>query len=217
MPELYRLLLVVPLILLSLVLHEFAHGMVSYRLGDPTPKLMGRLTLNPLAHLDPAGTIMLILTNLRGFGFGWAKPVPVDPRYYQNPDKGIVLVALAGPAVNLVLACFFGLPLRLFNRLGLWPLVFSSAPGFWLVDFLLAGMFLNLSLAFFNLLPIPPLDGSRLVRYFLRGPAFHFYTQLERYGFLILFAVLFLFERPFNRFFSTLVNFGSFLITEFGI
>ncbi|HHW13238.1 MAG TPA: site-2 protease family protein [Firmicutes bacterium] len=216
MPELYRLILTVPIILFSLVIHEFAHGMVSYKLGDPTPKLMGRLTLSPLAHLDPLGTIMIIITNLRGFGFGWAKPVPVDSRYYRNPAKGFVLVALAGPAANLVLACLFGLPLRLLN-LGFWPLAFDSALGFLLFQFFYAGMLLNLSLAFFNLLPIPPLDGSRLVRYFLRGQAFHFYTQLERHGFIILFALLFIFNRPFNRFFSILMNFGSFLITGFWI
>ena len=113
MPELYILILTVPIILLSLVIHEFAHGMVSYKLGDPTPKLMGRLTLNPFAHLDPFGTVMIIVTLLRGFGFGWAKPVPIDPRYYRNPAKGVVLVALAGPVANLTLACLFGLPLRL--------------------------------------------------------------------------------------------------------
>ena len=216
MPELYILILTVPIILLSLVVHEFAHGMVSYKLGDPTPQLMGRLTLNPLAHLDPFGTLMIVMTMLRGFGFGWAKPVPIDPRYYQNPAKGIVLVGLAGPVANLTLACLFGLPLR-FLSMGFWPSALGPKLGFLLIQFFYTGMILNLGLAFFNLLPIPPLDGSRLVRYFLRGQAFRFYTQLERYGFIILFALLFLFNRPFSRFFSMLLDFGSYLITGFGL
>lgn len=216
MPELYILILTVPIILLSLVIHEFAHGMVSYKLGDPTPKLMGRLTLNPFAHLDPFGTVMIIVTLLRGFGFGWAKPVPIDPRYYRNPAKGVVLVALAGPVANLTLACLFGLPLRLLN-MGYWPSALGWELGFLLIQFFYTGMLLNLGLAFFNLLPIPPLDGSRLVRYFLQGSAFHFYTQLERYGFIVLFALLFFFNRPFSRFFTILLNFGAFLITGFGI
>lgn len=216
MPELYSVILTVPVVLLSLVIHEFAHGMVSYKLGDPTPQLMGRLTLNPFAHLDPFGTLMIVITMVKGFGFGWAKPVPVDPSYYRNPAKGLMLVALAGPVSNLVLACLFGLPLRLLY-LGFWPRVLGPEAGFLLIQFFYTGMLLNLGLAFFNLLPIPPLDGSRLVRYFLRRQALHFYIQLERYGFLILFALLFLFNRPFSRFFSMLLNFGTSLITGFGL
>ena len=212
MPELYILILTGPLILFSLAMHELAHGMVSYKLGDPTPKLMGRLTLNPLAHLDPFGTLMLIVTILRGFGFGWAKPVPIDPRYYKNPLKGSVLVALAGPTANLGLAVFFGLPLR-FIKLGWWSLNLNPDLVLLLIKFFYTGLLLNLSLAFFNLLPIPPLDGSRLVRYFLRGQAVLVYNRLERYGFLILFVLLFFFNEAFNRFFSSVLSFGVSLIT----
>ena len=121
MLDLSTLILYLPIILLSLVVHEFAHGVVSYRLGDPTPKIQGRLSLNPLAHLDPFGTLMLFVAMTRGFGFGWAKPVMIDPRYYRNPLKGSVLVALAGPLANITLALLFGLPLRLLN-MGFWPL-----------------------------------------------------------------------------------------------
>jgi len=212
MPNLYILILAAPIILFSLVVHEFAHGMVSYHLGDPTPKLQGRLTLNPLAHLDPFGTLMIFMSMLRGFGFGWAKPVPVDPRYYKNPPQGLMLVALAGPVANITLACVFGLPLRLL-KMGLWPLALGGELAFLLFQFFSTGMFLNLGLAFFNLLPVPPLDGSRLVRYFLRGEAFLFYTRVERYGFLFLFVLLSVFNRPFSRFFSMVLNFVAFLIT----
>jgi len=214
MPELYILIQIVPLILFSLVMHELAHGMVSYKLGDPTPKLMGRLTVNPLAHLDLFGTLMLIVSMLKGFGFGWAKPVPIDPRYYKNPLKGSALVALAGPAANLGLAFFFGLPLR-FMKLGWWLPALKPERVLFLIEFFSAGLLLNLSLAFFNLLPIPPLDGSRLVRYFLRGQAVLIYNRLERYGFLILFTLLFLFAEAFNRFFSLVLSFGVSLITGF--
>ncbi|HBL35437.1 MAG TPA: site-2 protease family protein [Firmicutes bacterium] len=212
MPELSTLILYIPIILLSLVVHEFAHGMVSYRLGDPTPKIQGRLSLNPLAHLDPFGTLMLLVTMIRGFGFGWAKPVMIDPRYYRNPLKGSMLVALAGPAANITLALLFGLPLRLLN-MGFWPLRLNPDLTIILIQFFYTGLILNLSLAFFNLLPIPPLDGSRLVRYFLRGQALLFYLRLERYGFIILFALLFLFNEPFHRVFSLVLTFGVFLIT----
>ncbi|HHT48246.1 MAG TPA: site-2 protease family protein [Firmicutes bacterium] len=214
MTDLYILIMSIPLILLSLVVHEFAHGMVSYRLGDPTPKLTGRLTLNPLAHLDPFGTLMLIISILKGFGFGWAKPVLIDPRYYKNPLKGSVLVALAGPAANIGLAFCFGLPLRFFNQ-GWWPLALTPKLASLLIDFLYIGLLLNLGLAFFNLLPIPPLDGSRLVRYFLRGQAVLLYDRLEPYGFLLLFALLFFFGDAFNRFFSFVLSFGVSLITGF--
>lgn len=216
MPELYILILTLPIILFSLVIHEFAHGLVSYQLGDPTPKLRGRLTLNPLAHLDPFGTLMIIVTMIKGFGFGWAKPVPIDPRYYKNPPKGLMLVALAGPAANITLAFLFGLPLRLLN-MGFWPSAFGTELAFLLIQFFYTGLILNLGLAFFNLLPVPPLDGSRLVRYFLRGRAFLLYTKIERYGFLVLFALLFLFDRAFSRFFSMVLNYGAFLITGFGV
>lgn len=204
MPELYKLILAGPLILFSLVVHEFAHGYTSVRLGDPTPRWQGRLTLNPLAHLDPMGTVMLILTMIRGVGFGWAKPVQINPAYYKNPLKGSMLVACAGPASNLLLALLFGLVFRLLNFS--WGQVAFNPQFFQLLfNFLYIGFSLNLSLAFFNLLPIPPLDGSKIVSYFLRGRAAAIYNQLERYGFLVLFAFLLLFRNQLSYYLSNLI------------
>lgn len=201
-----------PIILFSLVIHEFAHGFVSVKLGDPTPRWQGRLTLNPLAHLDPLGTLMLILTMIKGFGFGWAKPVQINPNYYKNPMKGSMLVALAGPASNFVLALIFGLPLRLFNA-GLLRVPFNPDFLGLIIKFFYIGLLLNLSLAFFNLIPIPPLDGSRLVRYFLRGRAFEIYSNLERYGFFILFGFLLIGGDVFSRYLSMIIQYFVFLIT----
>ncbi len=144
-------LLLAPSILLGLTLHEFAHGFVATVLGDPTPRQQGRLTLNPLAHLDLFGTIMLFVVH-----FGWAKPVLVNPGYFRNPKRDMLLVALAGPFTNLVLAAIFGVLIRFINP----QLIHSQSM---LFMFLYLGMLINISLAVFNMLPIPPLDGSRLI------------------------------------------------------
>src|SRR6056297_2758463 len=108
MPSIQELIFLIPILLMSLSFHEFSHGYASYRLGDPTPKLMGRLTLNPLSHLDLMGSLVLIITRR----FGWAKPVPINPRYYSNPRKGMMLVGLAGPGSNLVMAGIFAIIFR---------------------------------------------------------------------------------------------------------
>ncbi|MFW5961555.1 MAG: site-2 protease family protein, partial [bacterium] len=108
MNTIYELLLLIPVLLFSLSLHEFMHGYVSYKLGDPTPQSQGRLTLNPLAHLDPMGSLVLILTRR----FGWAKPVPINPNYYKNPRQGMMFVSLAGPGANFFLAALFALIAR---------------------------------------------------------------------------------------------------------
>ncbi len=110
--DLYSLLLSLPIILFALSAHEFSHAVVSTSLGDPTPGRAGRLTLLPWAHLDPFGTIMLIISSLSGFGFGWARPVPIDPTYYRHPMRGVLLVSLAGPAANFALAAAFGTIVR---------------------------------------------------------------------------------------------------------
>lgn len=185
--NLRRLILVIPLILFSLSVHEFAHGLVAYRLGDTTAKRQGRLRLNPLAHLDPFGALMLLISSMTGFGFGWAKPVPIDPRNFRQPLKGMVFVSLGGPASNMIVAFLLGLPLRFMPQSALTP----QNP---LASFLALGILMNLGLALFNLIPIPPLDGSRVVLYFLRGKAFELFVRMEQYGFLILFAILFMFR-----------------------
>ncbi len=178
MMNLRELVLATPAILFGLTIHEFSHGYVAWRLGDPTARAMGRLTLNPLAHLDPIGTLALFF-----FRFGWAKPVPIDPRFFRNPTRDMMLSSLAGPAANLLVAAGSGLVLR--------GVLLAGAGEFWVR---LAGFFVffNLVLCFFNLIPIPPLDGSRLLFYFLPARMTAGYLQLERYGFLILVGVILL-------------------------
>lgn len=178
--------------LLGIILHEVAHGWVAYRCGDPTAKFMGRLTLNPLPHIDPMGLLAFVLTSLSGaFVFGWAKPVPVNPRYFRNPAKDMMLVALAGPLTNFLLATLFGLLL--------WAVIHIFPPQQWLHStsyvFMLktiqTGVIINFGLGWLNLIPIPPLDGSKVVAYFLPATASYRYLSIERYGFVILLLLLF--------------------------
>jgi Zn-dependent protease len=178
--DVQSLILSAPAILFGLTIHEFSHGYVAWRLGDPTAKMMGRLTLNPLKHLDPIGTIALFL-----FRFGWAKPVPIDPRNFQHPTRDMAISSLAGPAANLLTAAVAGFILRvliLFHVGG-----FAGTLTMYFVLF-------NLILCFFNLIPIPPLDGSRLLYHLLPPRLAAGYGSLERYGFIILVGVIFLGE-----------------------
>jgi len=147
-----------PVLLFSLTFHEAAHAWMSNRIGDPTARMLGRLTLNPLAHLDVFGTLMLFLS---GFRFGWAKPVPVDPRNFTDPKRGMFLTAAAGPASNILLAIVCGFAVRV--MIAVWGT--SVAEGFngALLRILGMGVVMNLSLAFFNLIPLPPLDGSKIL------------------------------------------------------
>ncbi len=165
--------------LLALSIHEYAHGAASYRLGDPTPAYAGRLSLNPLSHLDFLGTLAFIVSLQAGVGFGWAKPVPVDPRYYRDYKKGLLLVGLAGPLANFTLAVFFSIPLKLGLVTNLW------------IEFLYINILINISLGVFNLIPVPPLDGSKV----LYGLLPHRYTyrwhKFEQYGPIILLLLLF--------------------------
>lgn len=191
---------IIPL-LLSIILHEVAHGLAARRLGDPTADMMGRLTLNPVPHLDPVGLICLVLTSLGGsFIIGWAKPVPVNSRFFRRPARDLMLVALAGPVCNFLLAFLFALctaGIALVSPEFLLNFLFRDAPpstGFAVMPFLaqmcLQGLVINVSLAWFNLLPIPPLDGSRVVSYFLPMRAALSYARLENYGFVILLVLL---------------------------
>jgi Zn-dependent protease len=180
-----RILQMMPLLpaaLFALVLHEYAHGLAADRLGDPTPRLAGRLTLNPLSHLDVLGTLMLLVAHV-----GWARPVPIDPRNFDHPRVGMVWVSLAGPLANMAGALGFGLFLRI---VPMGPPAISPALwSFWL-SFLFWGMVINLVLAAFNLLPLPPLDGSRVLQGLLPVRAASAYGWLGRLGPLPLLVVV---------------------------
>ncbi|MBO9345341.1 MAG: site-2 protease family protein [Chloroflexi bacterium] len=161
--------------------HELAHAVAARHLGDDTSEHLGRITLNPLAHLDPFGTLLFVLT-----GFGWAKPVPVNPyRLRGDPRWSFALVALAGPASNLLLAVLFALFFRVLNVIAEPAALLGNI----LRLSLLVAVQLNLLLALFNLIPVPPLDGSRLLAALLPEQGQMWMDQLERYGFLILFAL----------------------------
>ena len=173
-----------PPILLSIILHEIAHGWVANRLGDDTAAKAGRLTLNPLPHIDPFGSVILPLmlaVSGSSFLFGWAKPVPVRFGNLGNPKRDMVAVALAGPVTNLVLAVLFTLAAHGAARLGLTPVVAMC----------LVGVQMNVVLAVFNLIPILPLDGGRVLVGLLPMPAAIALSRLEPYGMLIVMALLF--------------------------
>jgi len=161
---------------MSLTIHEFFHGFIADKLGDPTSRMRGRLSLNPLAHLDPLGTIMLLVA-----GFGWAKPVPVDAFNFKDPKRDMALVALAGPASNFIIAIVFAL---LF-RLGIGQDTIFSDVFVLLVQ-------INLGLGIFNFVPVAPLDGSKIIMLFLRNDlAYEYENFMHQYGFLILLALIF--------------------------
>lgn len=169
-------LLAIPL-LYSVIIHELAHGWVAFRMGDPTAKYMGRLTLNPLKHLDPIGTAMLFI-----FGFGWAKPVPVNMNLIRNTRMGLIWVSAAGIIANLLLAFLAVLLLRLLSP--------SSPDAVGRLLYFLAQI--NIMLASFNLIPIPPLDGSKIAMGFLPERAGNLLARLEPFGFFVIIGLLYL-------------------------
>ena len=194
-----------PVLLFSLTFHEFAHAWSAYRLGDPTAAAMGRLTMNPLRHLDVFGTLVLIMS---GFRFGWARPVPVNVFNFRDPKFGMFITAAAGPAANILLALGCGILLRLMG---------GGSGGYTgaVTQVLFWGLIMNLSLAFFNLIPIPPLDGSKIIlglapeswegpllKFQQVGPMFLF--GLIAIGFITRVSPLWLFIGPFVKFFAWL-------------
>ncbi len=175
-------------VVFAITVHEVAHGWVAKKYGDKTASMLGRLTLNPLKHVDVLGTLIipgLLLLSSAGFIFGWAKPVPVDPRYFKNPRKDMAIVALAGPVSNLLMALAWALIIRIGGVIDIdavtLPMTYMG----------LAGISINLVLALINMIPIPPLDGSRIVTGFLPSKLAWQYNKLERYGFMILVALMY--------------------------
>jgi Zn-dependent protease len=179
----------VPVLLFAITIHEYSHGKAAYSLGDPTAKLAGRLTLNPIPHIDLMGAIALFL-----FNFGWAKPVPVDSGYFKNPRKDNILVSLSGPVSNLAAAFLAGLFIRYF--LLPWDLYLKVA---------VYMILMNVGLGLFNLLPIPPLDGSHILENILPARAAMKYHEFRRYGPLILIGIILLDRFAHARVLSTIL------------
>jgi len=175
-----KLIYTVPAVLIAICFHEFAHGFVSYKLGDPSPRRSGRLSLNPLHHLDPIGTFALIF-----FGFGWAKPVMVDPRYYEDKKSGMVKVALAGPMMNF---CIAFLCLLIFTT----QVKFDFYFGDYIATLLVVTAQINIGLGVFNLIPVPPLDGSKVLGAILPEDKYFSYMRYEMYGQFIIILLLYM-------------------------
>jgi len=178
-------------VLLGIILHEVAHGYMALKKGDATALMLGRLTLNPVPHIDPLGLFTFIATAIASpFVFGWAKPVPVNVRNFRNVKKDMMWVALAGPMANICLAIVFTL---LFKLLIMYAQYLAQSPKTleFLANMFRVGIMANLGLAFINLMPIPPLDGSRIVMGILPNNLAYQYASIERYGFIILIVLLF--------------------------
>ncbi len=171
------LILLIPVAIASLTVHEYSHGRVAFLLGDNTAKSLGRLSFNPLKHLDPIGTLFIYF-----IGFGWAKPVPVDPRNFEHPRRDMMYVAIAGPLSNVVLAVFCSFLIRTIEPFDNWVL-------FALLSF---GVYINVALAIFNLLPVFPLDGSSVIKGLVPGNIAARLSGLDRFGAFILMGVLLL-------------------------
>ena len=182
-----------PIIMLSLSFHEASHAFIAYKLGDPTARNFGRVTLNPLKHLDPIGFIAMLT-----IGFGWAKPCPVNTRNFRNPRKGFALSSLAGPVSNMILALGFTVLMAIFYLIYLIVAIvrgLAEPPVFvdYIQMFLYYGIYLNVSLAIFNFLPVPPLDGSRILGLILPDKVYYAFLKYERYigiGFAMLVIIL---------------------------
>lgn len=175
------LIISIPTILYALTIHEYFHGWAANRLGDPTAKLQGRLTLNPMAHIDIIGALCFVFAH-----FGWGKPVPINPNNFRNPRRDNMIVSFAGPASNFISAFLFGLFSQLLRTTSFLPMNISIL----LYNLLISGIIMNLSLAFFNMIPLFPLDGSHIMESLLPYPMALKYKQLERYSPFILLGLI---------------------------
>lgn len=197
MSKLELFLYLAPIIVASLVLHELAHAAVATKLGDPTPREHGRLTLNPIPHLDPLGTLMFGITYwISSFIFGWAKPVLVQPEYFRRPKQDMALVAIAGPVVNLLIA------------IGCGAVLFHGVVDFDSQAFPVLALTYqtNLVLGLFNLVPIPPLDGSRIVGAAMDDATYERWSGLDAYGMFVIFGVIVFFRNEFNELFLSAIE-----------
>jgi Zn-dependent protease len=176
------MLIGLPILFFSLTVHEFSHAWAANRLGDPTARMMGRMTLNPIAHIDLMGLLMMVAS---GFRFGWAKPVPINPTNFRDWRKGTFLVSIAGPASNILLATATAVIFRMLPYAGLAEANITIA-----YQFLYSMIFINCALAFFNLIPLPPLDGSKMLISLLPPSFEHVAYSLERYGPMILLGII---------------------------
>ncbi|HEX3255339.1 MAG TPA: site-2 protease family protein [Gaiellaceae bacterium] len=186
--DLNTFLFLLPIVLASLTLHELAHAYVAWRLGDPTAKRQGRLTLNPLVHIDPFGTLMFIVTALAAnLPFGWARPVPVNPSYFKRPREGMAIVAIAGPLMNLLVAlvCF-----AVLRHVDVSEQTFEVLRQAWIV---------NVVLGLFNLIPVPPLDGSRVLGVLMSDATYVRWVSFDQYGMLIVFGLFLVFRDEFSQ------------------
>ena len=172
---LYWILFAIPSILVASTIHEYAHGLAAFKLGDPTAKANGRLTLNPLAHIDPLGALSMIFLR-----FGWSKPVPINEYNFEKRELGTAVTALAGPLSNMLIALL----------IGLINFIFKINPFSILGSLLLTFTMVNLGLAFFNLIPIPPLDGHKIVRAILPRKLRYFWEDLEKFRIVLLIIVI---------------------------
>jgi len=188
----------IPVLLFAITVHEYAHARTALSLGDPSAKLAGRITFNPISHMDPFGAICLFL-----FNFGWAKPVPVNPRYFRNPRLGSLWVSLAGPLANLGVALGMGILIRYF--LFPWDLYLTM---------LITMLLMNIGLGLFNLLPIPPLDGSHVLESLLPYSALVKYRQIERYAPIVLMSIFFADQFLHLRIFSRLLGYPIFYLAH---
>ncbi len=179
------IMLTIPALLIAISFHEFAHGYIAFRKGDPTASNLGRLTLNPIKHLDPFGALTLLL-----IGFGWAKPVPVNPMYFKNPKKDMAIVGLAGPVSNVILAFLVLLVAEILN-INIFGTGMYGGGSAYLEKALLYTVLLNIGLAVFNLIPIPPLDGSKIFSSVLPTRLYFGIMRYENYAHIILLLLLF--------------------------
>jgi Zn-dependent protease len=187
-----KIFIELPILLMTLTVHEFSHGWVAYMLGDDTAKRMGRLTLNPISHIDPIGMIMLFLVHI-----GWAKPVPINPYNFKDQKRDMALSAAAGPLSNFIVAIIFSLFFRIITHGNPQMMMYGSLSAQIVIYIIYYTVLINLALGIFNLIPIPPMDGSKILGGFLSDEAYYKYTLQEQRGaqiLMIIFLISYIFR-----------------------